>query len=130
MASKEQTALKSVLLSESEPSTAARAFAEPTKKALVEDGDIEGTLESAWRSLIEVAADTAHESQAPLINTLRELQVEDISAEVKGKPCNIWGEDVKVWTDMPLLGASFREAWNKGKSAATPEDFLGKTRLT
>jgi hypothetical protein len=131
MPSQEHQALTASLSSKSEPFAAARAFTEPTKQAYFGERDIESQLETAWNSLIEIAADTSHDSQDPLVEIVKAVQQEKLRAENDNKPCKIWGEDVKVWEEMPLLGPSLRGGWNRGVySFLSPTQVLPGRNLT
>jgi hypothetical protein len=115
MPSPEHESLTASLAAKNDPSTAARDFTKPTKENLAagaSESDIETCLSRAWKSVIDVAADTQHESQEPLLDIVRAVQQTD---DADANTCTIWGEEVKLWRDMPLLGPTLREAWNRGK---------------
>jgi hypothetical protein len=115
MPSPEHESLTSSLAAKTDPSTAARDFTKPTKENLAagaSDADIEACLSRAWNSVIDVAVDTQHESQESLVDIVRAVQQTD---DADANTCTIWGEKVKLWRDMPLLGPTLREAWNRGR---------------
>jgi hypothetical protein len=125
MPSKEYEALTSAVSSNSNPSKAAREFTQPTRELVSSGGNIEEQLASSWNSLLSVAANTEHESQGPLVEIVQAVQQEDISADSDAKTIKIWGEDVKVWKDLPLLGPSLRGAWNRGRHKLQYVKMLG-----
>lgn len=64
------------------------------------------------------------------ISVVRQIPVDDprlplladVVVALKGKAsgtAKIWREDTKVWGDLPLLGASVRDAWNCKITTAT-----------
>lgn len=114
MSSSAYEALKSSLLSKSDPSSTAREFTEPVMLAYSKGEDIEGQLEIAWKSLIDLSSDIPHESQGSLVEVVKAVQRKSISTDDNDKPCKIWGEEVKLWEDLPLFGPCLREAWNRG----------------
>jgi len=101
-------------------SSAARAFTEPTKQTFLEGKAVESQLSVAWDAFIAVVADTVAESQDPLVEILRTVQKENLSAERK---CEIWGQEVKLWEDLPLFGVQWREVWNKAPGSGSKNDF-------
>jgi hypothetical protein len=111
-------ALTAAISSKTDPSSAARALIAPAEEKFSTgspESDIEGCLRPVWGSIIDVAADTEHQSQDPLVDVVRAVQQQkfDGASEV-----TIWDEKVKVWSDLPLFGASVRDAFNKGMTAA------------
>lgn len=114
MASREYQALESALSLASPPATAAVAFTRSSTMSFKERKLEESQLEAVWETLIDFAARTPHEHQAPLAETVSEIQKLNLSAEENGRKYDIWGEKLDIWTDMPLLGPALRDAWNKG----------------
>lgn len=107
--------MKAALQSKAEPAVAATAFTKQIRQALagdLQDSSLEDSLHLAWNSLIDVAANLSHESQGPLIDILRAVQKEDLSAKYPAESI-IWGEKVKVFENLPLFGPSVRTAWNR-----------------
>jgi len=118
--SKDYETLKAFIASKTEVSVVASAFIEPTRQAVspnASEEDIEISLGSAWKNLLDVAADVPHDDQEPLVELLRHVQKQDLSAEstLDARKFQIWGEQVKIFTDLPLFGAAVRDAWNRGK---------------
>jgi len=118
MPSPEYESLTASLASKTNPSTAAHEFTDPTRKNIAagaSESDIETCLSRAWNSVVDVAADTQHESQESLVDIVRAVQQHNSADEADAKTCTVWGEKVKLWEDMPLLGPTLREAWNRGR---------------
>ncbi|KAM5444714.1 hypothetical protein MferCBS31731_000169 [Microsporum ferrugineum] len=69
--------------------------------------DYESFLLEIWNSLIEVARQipSDHASQDRLVELVKALR------ELPSTNAEIWGNTVRVWTDLPLLGPAMREAW-------------------
>lgn len=123
MASTQSSVLASALSSNSDITATARTFSEPTTTAINSDASsevLEEKLSSSWRVLIDTAAKTDHQSQEPLADIVKAIQQQHVSDDEKSKIITIWSSQVKVWEDMPLLGASMRSAWNRGTSNSTP----------
>lgn len=117
MASKQTEALKSALAAQAGFATAAHAFTEPTKQTIEGGGSEESLgedLSSSWNAVIEVAANTEHEAQEPLVETMKAIQKQQIGSGDKTNQISVWGDQVKLWEDMPLFGATMRDAWNRG----------------
>ncbi|KAH8593783.1 hypothetical protein B0O99DRAFT_595895 [Bisporella sp. PMI_857] len=126
--SEEYKALKEALASKTEPSAAAHSLTKPTKQAFAQggkDADLEEPLSQAWRSIIEVAAETPYQSQDALIKILKAVQQESLSeGDGSANKVEIWGEKVEVFKDLPLFGIAVRDAWNKrsGSKSDFPAD--------
>jgi len=117
MPSPEQESLTASLASKTEPRSAASNFTGPARKTFAvgaSESAIESCLSRGWNSIIDVAADTKHESQGPLIDIVQAVQQQNLEEQEDASECTIWGEKLKVWKDMPLFGPSLREAWNRG----------------
>jgi len=117
MPSPEQESLTASLASKRDSRSAASNFTEPTKEAFAagaSESAIEETLSRAWYSLIDIAADTCHQSQGPLVDIVLAVQLENLAEQEGASECTVWGNKVKVWKDLPLFGPSMREAWNRG----------------
>lgn len=117
MSSKQSEALTSALTAKSDYTNTARTFTEPITQAIdsgASEEVLEEKLSSSWRVLIDVAAKTEHQAQEPLIEIAKAIQTQGGSGDEKLKSVTIWGSPVKIWDDMPLLGASMRSAWNRG----------------
>ena len=117
MPSPEQESLTASLASKTEPRSAASNFTEPARKTFAagaSESAIESSLSRGWNSIIDVAADTQHESQGPLVDIVQAVQQQNLAEQEDASECTIWGEKLKVWKDMPLFGPSMREAWNRG----------------
>lgn len=112
MTSQERHTLTASIASKTDPSSAARALIAPAEQKLsTPESDVEGGLRPVWGSIIDVAADTEHQSQEPLVAVVRAVQQQNFA---KDGAVTVWGEKVKVWSDLPLFGASVRDAWNRG----------------
>ncbi|KFY04839.1 hypothetical protein O988_00488 [Pseudogymnoascus sp. VKM F-3808] len=116
-------ALTAAISSKTDPSSAARALIAPAEEKFSTgspESDIEGGLRPVWGSIIDVAADTEHQSQDPLVDVVRAVQQQkfDGASEV-----TIWDEKVKVWSDLPLFGASVRDAFNRAPGTGSADDF-------
>lgn len=108
------SALKSALTADKPDYTStALTFTEPITQAISSGASeeiLEEKLSSTWRIFIDLAAKTDHQSQEPLIEILKAVQKQSEKKET----VTIWGDQVKMWHDMPLLGAGMRRAWNRG----------------
>ncbi|KAH8669728.1 hypothetical protein BGZ60DRAFT_528200 [Tricladium varicosporioides] len=126
MASKRIEALKSALAVQADFVAAAHSFTEPTKQT-IDDGGSEETLgedlSSSWNAVIEVAANTQHEAQGPLVEILKAIQKQQIGIGGKRNEISVWGYQVKLWEDMPLFGATMRDAWNRAPGTGNRDDF-------
>lgn len=119
MTSQERHVLTASIASKTDPSSAARALIAPAEQKFSTgspESDIEGGLWPVWGSIIDVAADTEHQSQEPLVAVVRAVQQQSFTKDGASE-VTVWGETVKVWSDLPLFGASVREAWNRGMIA-------------
>lgn len=114
MASQERQALESALSSTTQPAAAALAFTRRSTLSFKERKLEDSQLEAVWETLIDIAVQTPHEYQTPLVETVSEIQKLNLSTEEDGRRYDVWGEKLNLWSDMPLLGPSLREAWNKG----------------
>ncbi|KAH6672164.1 hypothetical protein B0J14DRAFT_68293 [Halenospora varia] len=126
MASKQTEALKSALAAQASFATAAHAFTEPTKQTIEGGGSEESLgedLSSSWNAVIEVAANTEHEAQEPLVETMKAIQKQRIGSGDKTNQISVWGDQVKLWEDMPLFGATMRDAWNRAPGTGNKDDF-------
>ncbi|ELR05939.1 hypothetical protein VC83_01565 [Pseudogymnoascus destructans] len=123
MTSQERHSLTASIAAKTDPSSAARALIAPAEEKLSTgspESDIEGRLRPVWGSIIDVAADTDHQSQEPLVAVLRAVQ-QQIFANGASE-VTVWGEKVKV-CDLPLFGASVRDAWNRAPGTGSADDF-------
>ena len=117
---------------------AARAVASRVPK---DEGDaVEGFLWSLWRDVTEVAKQIPHDdpAQDKLVAVVRELRLlPDTGVRVwnvrRALPPSPWHRDRRLtvwqeqlWTDLPVLGAQFREALN---GPETSEDEARQTAL-
>ncbi|OBT40170.1 hypothetical protein VE00_08809 [Pseudogymnoascus sp. WSF 3629] len=124
MTSQERHSLTASIASKSDPSSAARALTAPAEEKFSTgspESDIEGGLRPVWGSIIDVAADTDHQSQEPLVAVLRAVQQQKFANDAS--EVTVWGEKVKVWSDLPLFGASVRDAWNRAPGTGSANDF-------
>jgi hypothetical protein len=115
--SQETELLTASIASKTASAAAAAAFTQLTRqRSTVGDSgsDIEGLLGRAWNSIINLAANTEHASQEPLVGILRALQQQNLAKDENGSEYTVWGEKVKVWKDMPLFGPAVRDVWNRG----------------
>ena len=114
--SQEQEFLKTALKSKTEsPVDAARTFTNQIRGVLAgehKDTDLEDSLNTAWNSFIDVAADLPHESQQYLVEILCAIQKENLSDQYPTESI-IWGEKVRVFEGLPLFGPAVRSAWNR-----------------
>ncbi|OBT69217.1 hypothetical protein VE03_01861 [Pseudogymnoascus sp. 23342-1-I1] len=125
MASKEHHSLTASIASKTDPSSAARALVAPAEErfsAGSPESEIEVGLWPVWESIIDVATDTDHQSQEPLVAIVRAVQQQNF-AQDGASEVTVWGEKVKVWSDLPLFGASVREAWNRSPDTNSANDF-------
>ncbi|KAF9888622.1 hypothetical protein FE257_008554 [Aspergillus nanangensis] len=69
--------------------------------------DIEEFLWEVWKVFITIAKQipSDHESQERLVGVIAAL------TELCPTTIQIWGSDIRLWKDLPLLGPSMREAW-------------------
>ncbi|KAL5348751.1 hypothetical protein ACLOAV_006171 [Pseudogymnoascus australis] len=77
MTSQERHSLAASIASKSDPSSAARALIAPAEERFTAgspESDIEGGLRPVWESIIDVSADTEHQSQEPLVSVVRAIQ--------------------------------------------------------
>ena len=119
MTYQERQSLTASIASKTDPSSAARALIAPAEERFSAgslESDIEGGLRPVWESIIDVAADTEHHSQEPLVAVVRAVQQQNFAKDGESEII-VWGEKVKVWSDLPLFGASVRDAWNRGMVA-------------
>ncbi|KAK0129763.1 hypothetical protein ONS96_000318 [Cadophora gregata f. sp. sojae] len=126
MASTQSSSLTSALSSNSNPTSTAVTFTDPITHAILSGASseiLEEKLSTSWRTIIEVASKTEHQSQEPLIEVLKAVQQQQFSNEERSKTITIWGSQVKLWEDMPLLGASLRSAWNRAPNSGSKDDF-------
>lgn len=121
MSSSQSPALSSLLSAPNPDYTkTALKFTTPITTAISSNASeevLEEKLSTSWRTLIDFAAKTSHKSQEPLIEVVKAIQKQRTG---KGDDkVTIWGEQVKIWEDMPLFGAKMREAWNRGMCIST-----------
>ncbi|RLL96285.1 hypothetical protein CFD26_106374 [Aspergillus turcosus] len=90
------------------PSEAARAIhaLTPTQE---ENSDLEDFLWSTWGTIIQIAKQIPHDhpSQDRLVDLIHAL------AELPPTTVSIWNSETRLWKDLPILGPSLREAWNR-----------------
>ncbi|KFY21738.1 hypothetical protein V493_07159 [Pseudogymnoascus sp. VKM F-4281 (FW-2241)] len=125
MTSQERHSLTASIASKTDPSAAARALIAPAEQKFSTgspESDIEGGLRPVWGSIVDVAADTEHQSQGPLVAVVRAVQQQDFAKDGASE-VTVWGEKVKVWSDLPLFGATVRDAWNRAPSTGSADDF-------
>ncbi|KAK2875606.1 hypothetical protein FQN49_001566 [Arthroderma sp. PD_2] len=69
--------------------------------------ECESFLLETWGTFIEIARQipSEHASQDRLVDLVKAL------SELPSTSAEIWGSTMQVWTDLPLLGPSMREAW-------------------
>ncbi|KAB8259245.1 hypothetical protein BDV32DRAFT_59714 [Aspergillus pseudonomiae] len=69
---------------------------------------LENLLWQFWTIVINIA------KQIPCDSPSQERLVELVKAltEIPPTTIQIWGNDTKLWADLPLLGPEMREAWN------------------
>ncbi|KEY66858.1 hypothetical protein S7711_05212 [Stachybotrys chartarum IBT 7711] len=70
--------------------------------------DVENYLWSMWTLLERVAkkVPALDPRQQLLVGIIRKLQAKD------RETVTLWGNDSKVWSELPMLGPTMREAWN------------------
>ncbi|KAE8377978.1 hypothetical protein BDV26DRAFT_262487 [Aspergillus bertholletiae] len=78
---------------------------------LLSDSDVDGLenlLWQLWTITINVAKQISCDSpaQGRLVELVKAL------TEIPPVTIQIWGNDSKLWVDLPLLGPQMREAWN------------------
>ncbi|OBT80780.1 hypothetical protein VF21_00100 [Pseudogymnoascus sp. 05NY08] len=125
MASQELHSLTASIASKTDPSSAARALTAPAEDKLSTgspESDIEGGLRPVWESIINVAAHTEHQSQEHLVSIVRAVQQQTLTKDGASE-VEVWGENVKVWSDLPLFGVSVRDAWNRAPGTGSANDF-------
>ncbi|KAG4436188.1 hypothetical protein IFR05_008348, partial [Cadophora sp. M221] len=126
MSSTQSEALASALTAKSDYTNTARTFTEPITQAInsgASEEVLEEKLSASWRILIDFAAKTEHQAQEPLVDIIKAIQTQGSSSDEKSKNVTIWGSQVKLWEDMPLLGASMRSAWNRAPGSGSKDDF-------
>ncbi|KMQ45745.1 hypothetical protein HL42_3586 [Trichophyton rubrum] len=94
------------------PSAAAKEIDDLTPDKRQSDGgkpkeDHESFLLEIWESIIEIAKQipSDHASQDRLVELIKAL------TELPATEIEIWGSNVRMWADLPLLGPAMREAW-------------------
>ncbi|KAH7360622.1 hypothetical protein BKA65DRAFT_473766 [Rhexocercosporidium sp. MPI-PUGE-AT-0058] len=126
MSQKQSSALASAFTSKSDYTNTARTFTEPVTQAVISgasEEELEEKLSVSWGVLIDLAAKTEHEAQEPLVETVKAIQTLGSSSGKESKTVTIWDSQVKLWGDMPLLGASMRSAWNRAPGSSSKDDF-------
>ncbi len=122
MSSKQSEALTSALAGQADIASVARTITDPIKQAIdagASEEGLEEEISTSWNVIIGIAAKTQHESQGPLVETIKAIQKQSINNGEKPDTVTLWGSQVKLWGDMPLFGASIREAWNRGAIVLT-----------
>lgn len=76
--------------------------------------DIEGQLWEAWGAAIKFAASTADDQQDGITQVFKEARQLGAIKNQDEQACKVQGGI--VWTDLPVFGASLREAWNPDPS--------------
>lgn len=97
--------------------SAADALTRFATKIWQEGGDekeLESALWEAWSSIIEVAQQTSDDQQDGLVKAVQAVQEQGELKRDDGTVCTVW--DATVWTDLPVFGAQFREAWDRNLS--------------
>ncbi|EPE33956.1 hypothetical protein GLAREA_06969 [Glarea lozoyensis ATCC 20868] len=127
MEAEEYGVLKNALAAKKDPGEVAIAFTKPTREAFVpgqtEQPQLEEHFSRSWKSVIEIAIDTPHEKQEPLVDILRAIQQQNVADSEEASEIEIWGDKVKVWKDMPLFGAQAREIWNRAPGTNSNNDL-------
>jgi hypothetical protein len=96
MPSPEHESLTASLASKTEPRTAASNFTEPARKAFAvgaSESAIESCLSRSWNGVTDVATDTQHESQGPLIDIVQAVQQQNLAEQEDASECTIWGRN-------------------------------------
>lgn len=77
--------------------------------------NVEGLLWTAWKSVVQLAKESAHETskRQKLVDFVLSLQQRP-KLEKGDVVCRVW--DATVWSDLPVFGAEIRESWNSCKS--------------
>ncbi|CZS93573.1 uncharacterized protein RCO7_09519 [Rhynchosporium graminicola] len=124
MTTKQIEALRASLSSNADVTTTALKFTESIAQA-IESGASEEALEeklsTSWNILISLAAQTDHGSQDPIVEFVKAVQKQ--KAGSSDRTVTIWGSEVRLWEDMPLLGAGMRSAWNRAPDSGSEDDF-------
>lgn len=100
--------------------SAVSAFTRPIATAWTNgssESDIENKLWEAWGAAIKFAASTSDIQQDGLVQTIRETLKIGAIRNNNGQVCKV--QDGVVWSDLPVFGASMREAWNPNPSDPT-----------
>ncbi|KAK6812549.1 hypothetical protein RU639_011692 [Aspergillus parasiticus] len=94
-------------------------FAAPLLSDSQADG-LENLLWQFWNIVINVA------KQIPCDSPSQERLVELVKAltEIPPTTIQIWGNDTKLWVDLPLLGPQMREAWNLNPTGNEAEEQI------
>jgi hypothetical protein len=115
--SEEYRVLKTALAAKTDPNEAAIAFTKPTRDAFItgrsEQPQLEDHFWTAWASLTDIAIETPHGSQEPLMEIIQAVQKQNITDSETATEIEIWDNKVKLWQDLPLLGAQARNQWNR-----------------
>ncbi|KAE8168208.1 hypothetical protein BDV40DRAFT_251517 [Aspergillus tamarii] len=94
-------------------------FAAPLLSDSKADG-LEDLLWQLWNIVINVA------KQIPCDSPSQERLVDLVKAltEIPPTTIQIWGNDTKLWVDLPLLGPEMREAWNLIPTGSEAEEKI------
>lgn len=70
---------------------------------------VEDFLWSLWMLLIATV------KKVPADDARQQLLVETVAQLTKKRddPVNLWGQDTRVWSELPMLGPCMRDAWNR-----------------
>ncbi|KAE8353402.1 hypothetical protein BDV28DRAFT_148139 [Aspergillus coremiiformis] len=95
------------------PSVAAQSIHGLATPLLADAESLEEFLWEFWVVFINVT------KQIPCESPSQQRSVELVKALIKIPPTTIqiWGNDTRLWIDLPLLGPEMREAWNEVPTA-------------
>lgn len=103
--------LKSELEIQSAVSLITKPVSDLTNKELAEESTLEDALEGLWSAILDKVRTASYDdtTQDRIVWLLKAIK--SLSPPIQPAP-QIWG--LSLWTDLPLLGAAIREAWNNG----------------
>lgn len=109
-------------------SDAAAGIAEPVEAAFGPGGAAEGVLAdllwTAWECVVHAAAEADEPTAGRLVALLVEVRDRGVLTRGDGhEELRVWQRPERAWSDLPLLGALMREAWNWG----SPPDSTVRT---
>jgi hypothetical protein len=123
--SEEYLVLKNALASKTDPTEAAAAFTKTARDAHAAGELVESYLWDAWADMIDIACETPHQNQEPLVKIMQAIQKQNLTDRKTGEIVKNW--DGRVWQDLPIFGPQVRERWNRGIYSTAPmnvESFL------